>query len=452
MTRRWYKLRHHPEQWRLMNCRKRFIMIDGGRRSGKTEVGGKRLAVTRAIEFDSHDDGRFLFSAPVHQQAKDIYWKDLKAMVPTALVRKISESELFIELRCGTRLQVAGMDKPERAEGSPLDGIVLDEFANMKPDVWTDHVRPALSTVGRPGWAIFPSVPEGRNHQFRLRQDAQKDILERGELSQWGLFGWYSSEVIGAEEVAEARRNLDELTFKQEFEGSYVNYTGLAYHAFDRNIHAAERVLYNPRWPLCFCFDFNRKPGIAVVVQVQDFHPLEPLYRPNVDRSIYAVIGEVHIRAMSNTSAVCHRLIRDWSHHDGDVFIYGDATGGNKHTQSDRGSDWDIVRAEFAPQRNWALHWMVKSKNPSELARVNSMNSALKSTSGRVQILVDPVNAPSVVEDFESVVVLEGGTGELNKDADSGKWTHWTDAFGYMVEIHSPIDGASRRVVQHALS
>ena len=435
MTPRWYKLKHHRGQWDLFHCQKRFVMADGGRRSGKTEVGGKRLGITRALEFDARPDGRFLFSAPVHQQAKDIYWKDLKAFVPKSFVRCKSESELFIETKWGTRLQVAGMDRPERAEGSPLDGIVLDEFANMKPDVWTDHVRPALSTVGRLGWAIFVSVPEGRNHQFHLREAAMRDIAERGDASDWALFQWHSSEVIDPAEVEAARRDLDELTFKQEFEGSYVNFTGLAYYSFNRNIHARERVFYNPRRPLIFCFDFNTKPGVAVVCQIQDYHYLEPLHRPEIPRSIVAVIGEVHIPSHSNTPMVCRRLIQDWSHHVGPVYLYGDSTGGSNKTTSVEGSDWDIIKRDLRAVSNWEIVSRVPKANPNERPRVNAMNSKLK-TNG---ILIDPVQAKHVVEDFEAVVVVEGGSGELLKKP-GDPHTHLTDALGYMIAYEYPIN------------
>ena len=452
MTPRWYSLRGHRGQWDLFNCKKRFILADAGRRSGKTEVGGKRLAIVRSLEFDSHTDGRFLFTAPTRQQAKDIYWKDLKAFVPKKFVRRKSESELFIETKWGTRLQVEGMDRPERAEGPPLDGIVLDEFANMKADVWTDHVRPALSTIGRLGWAIFVSVPEGRNHQFHLRASAMKDIAEKGDLSSWALFHWKSSEVIDPAEVQAARDELDELTYLQEYEGSYVNFTGLAYHPFNRNVHARERVLYNPRRPLIFCFDFNRSPGICVVAQIQDYHTLEPFHRPEVARSIVAVIGEVHIPSGSTTSAVCRRLILDWNEttqHEGDVFIYGDATGGAKKSSSNDGSDWDIVRAEFRSVSAWNIRDRVKRSNPTERARVNAVNSMLLSTSGIVRTLLDPVKAPRTIEDFEAVVVLEGGSGEIDKDHDE-KHTHLTDGFGYFIESEFPT--RDKRSVRHALA
>ncbi len=434
MTPRWTKLRYHPKQWALYHSPKRFIIAPGGRRSGKTEVGGKRKGVRRAIAFNSHHDGRFLFTAPTHQQAKDVYWRDLKALVPKDIVRRVSESELFIELCTGTRLQCAGMDVPERAEGSPLDGIVLDEFANMKADVWPEHVSPALDTPGRPGWAIFPSVPEGRNHYFALYNAALNDIAERGEASEWAVFHWFSSEIMEPEAIERARRRTDPLTFQQEYEGSFVNFAGLAYYRFNRSIHAAEPVEYDPTLPLVFCFDFNTSPGVAVVCQIGGYHQDDATHRPEVDPwRVIRVIGEVHIPSGSKTSIVCNRLINDWAHihtGSGEVFIYGDFTGGAVKTSSEMGSDWDIIRQTLGGVKHWKVHNCVEP-NPRERTRVNVMNSALRSTDGVVRILFDSTHCPNVIDDFECVVVVEGGSGELS-DKDK-KHTHMTDALGYFV-------------------
>ena len=426
-------LRPHPEQLRYIRCNKRFIIAPSGRRSGKTEI-AKRKLFKRAMSHCKPFKARILCAAPTHDQAKEIYWDDIKALFKGFIVKR-SESERFIELENGVAIHVAGMDKPERAEGSPLDGIILDEFANMKSSVWPKHVRPALDTPGRPGWAIIPSVPEGRNHYYKLYESAIAEIAERGEASDWAVFHWKSADIMDAAAIEQAKRDLDQLTFQQEYEGSFVNFSGLAYYEFNRNIHAAESLAYNPRRPLIFCFDFNTKPGIAVVCQIQDYYYLEPLHRPEIPRSIVAVIGEVHIPTDSNTPMVCRRLIQDWSHHVGPVYLYGDSTGGARTTTSIEGSNWDLIKREFRAVPNWEIVSRVPRANPHERSRVNAMNSRLK-TNG---ILVDPVRARHVVEDFEAVVVVEGGTGELLKKA-GDPHTHITDALGYLIAYEYPIN------------
>ena len=100
----------------------------------------------KAISWTGFADARFVAAAPTFSQAKQIFWDDLKAMVPSSLVLgRISESNLSISLFNGTTIMVTGLDVPARVEGPPLAHIILDEYGNMKPDVWPEHVRPALS-------------------------------------------------------------------------------------------------------------------------------------------------------------------------------------------------------------------------------------------------------------------------------------------------------------------
>ena len=437
----------HPEQLRYIRSEKRFIIAPAGRRSGKTEI-AKRKLFQRVFRATGDFKRRYICAAPTHDQAKLIYWDDLKALFRGFIVKK-SETERSLELVNGATIHVAGMDKPERAEGSPLDGIILDEFANMKSHVWPKHVRPALDTRDRPGWAIIPSVPEGRNHYFQIYEAARREIAERGAESEWAIFHWFSADIMDPKAVEQARRDLDELTFQQEYEGSFVNYSGLAYYQFNRNIHAAERIQYTPRRPLIFCFDFNTEPRVAVVAQIQDYRFLEPLHRPEIPRSVLAIIGEVHVAAASNTEIVCRRLIKDWGpegqNHVGPVYLYGDATGGAKKTTSVAGSDWDIIRRELGAISSWEIVSRVKRSNPEERPRVNAVNSALK----RNFVLIDPVKASHVVDDFESVVVVPGGSGEILKKA-GDPHTHMTDAVGYLIEAEWPV--VSKTTVRHNLS
>ena len=106
-------------------------MVPAGRRSGKTEL-AKRKLIVEALSAQGWPDPRFFAAAPTRDQAKAIYWNDLKAMVPRLLVADRSESNLTLTLRNGAEICVVGMDRPERIEGRPWNGGILDEYANMK--------------------------------------------------------------------------------------------------------------------------------------------------------------------------------------------------------------------------------------------------------------------------------------------------------------------------------
>src|SRR5690606_8837011 len=128
----------------------RFNTVSAGRRSGKTEL-AKRKLVKACINAYQEWEPRFFAGAPTRDQAKRIYWDDLKALTPPSMMDgRPSESDLTIYYITGASLTVLGMDVPERVEGSPWDGGVLDEYGNMDADAWPKHVRPALSD--RLGW------------------------------------------------------------------------------------------------------------------------------------------------------------------------------------------------------------------------------------------------------------------------------------------------------------
>lgn len=397
-----------------------------------------RFTVVSAIECDLWD-GWFVCAAPTHAQAKQIFWKSLKAMVPRKLVNYISESERMIQMVHGPKISVLGLDVTERIEGTPLDGIVLDEFANMKKSVWEEHVRGCLSTVDRPpGWAWFIGVPEGRNHYYKLCMDAKRE-----DRPEWASFTWHSADIIHPQELMSVRNEMDPVIFAQEYEGSFVNFMGRAYYQFNLEKNASRRFEYDPGLPLIFCFDFNIAPGVCAIVQEQSTmtkqeeakwrgeHPGKGLLPKST-----VVIGEVHIPKGSNTVLVCNRLIQDWGHHEGAVYLYGDATGGNSGSAKLAGSDWDIIKRELHVAFP-GMKMRVGKQNPRERARVNAVNSRFKSANGKHRLFIDPENAPRTAEDFDGVRVVEGGTGEIDKK--DLELTHLSDAVGYYVERKFPV-------------
>jgi len=412
-TPRWTPMRHHDEQraWRTSGAR--FNVVPAGRRSGKTEI-GKRKLITRALSATDYPNPNFFAAAPTRDQAKRIFWDDLKALSPKPLIRSISETELRITYINGASVWVIGMDKPQRIEGMPWDGGVLDEYANMKPSAWTENVRPALSD--RMGWCDLIGVPEGRNHYYEAYEQARAD-----DSGEWAAFTWPSSDILPPEEIEAAKRDLDELTYQQEYEASFVNFVGRAYYPFgDGHIQQQE---YNARAPLIFCFDFNVEPGVSAICQERDGHT--------------AAIGEVHIPRNSNTPAVCRKLVADWGEHAGDVVGYGDATGGARGTARVQGSDWDLVKQILGSHYGKRFYLRVPKGNPAERARVNAVNARLRNAEGDIRLLVDP-KCTHLIRDLEGVRLLEGGSGELDKKNDP-KLTHISDALGYYIAYEFPI-------------
>lgn len=418
-TPRWKPLREHPVQARLWADPLRFKAVPAGRRSGKTEI-AKRYIIMEALK----RAGWYVCAAPTHAQATRIYWDDLVAMIPKDLVSKKSLGGRSIWLVNGSQIQVMGLDVPERIEGKPLAGVVLDEYANMSEAVWANHVRPALADSK--GWAWCIGVPEGRNHYFDLCENAKK-------LKDWGFYTWWSEDILDAEEVEAIKATLDEQTYEQEMRASFSVFKGRIYHAFRRELHV-KPCFYNANRPLVFCFDFNVEPGVCAILQEQD--------------GLTKIIDEVWIPRDSNTPTVCRKLIEDWEFHEGEIHLYGDPAGGARSTKSERGSDWDIIKQHLRPVFKERVFDKVSRSAPLERQRVNAVNTRFKTADGKIHCLIDP-RCKKIIEDFEAVCAKEGTNGEIDKS--NKKITHLSDAIGYYIHSKFPLQVGAKRVQESAL-
>ena len=422
----WSRLRHVAEQQRFLRSLARFRVLACGRRSGKSDL-GTRWIVRGALAETDVPNALFGCCAPTREQARDLFWRrtsptSIWRLIPPELVSKKEEATLSVELVNGSRIWVFGVDEPARAEGRAFRRLLLDEMQKMHPDAWPVSLRPTLSTEGNLGSAVICGRPLGRNHFFDLYEFARGEKLVGGE---WDAFTWKSDEVLAPAEIAAARHELDPLTFAQEYEASFLDLAGRAY-LFERSVHAAERLDYQSGRPLDFCFDFNVRPGTASVVQPQ-VHPR----LGDVD----AVIGEVWIPDNSTTEKVCRRLIADWGpggsradHAGKDVYVYGDPTGGARGTAKVAGSDCATVERMLRPVFRVVMR--VARKAGQERPRINTLNARLRATDGTVRTLICPYWCPWTVKDFEGTIVLEGGSGELDKDHDPMR-THLTDGLSY---------------------
>lgn len=463
----WTQMKPVAECNRLWWNKARFKVNAAGRRSGKTLRAKRRLVMRAILPWDDSfpnaaksRDPRYFAAAPTWQQARNIYWfgsPSLKDLIPDYCyahgnkLRAVSEGEMRISLRSGAIIQVTGLDRPERIEGPPWDGGILDEYGNMKSRTWPQHVRPALSD--RTGWCDLIGVPEGRNHYYDTAMIAQEREAVLGTTQEyedsWAYFHWKSSEVLSQAEIEAAKRDMDELTFLQEYEASFVYFKGRVYYVFDRKIHANTPLTYDPNKPINFDLDFNVEPGVAVVTQEQIMpgQYLEEerqgvIYKEPVIGT--GIIGEVYIPRNSNTILVCNRLWNDWHDHNSLIYVYGDATGGARGSAKVQGSDWDLVRSFLAQKFGDRVRYRVKEQNPPERARVNAMNSRLLTLSGLVRMMVDP-RCHETIKDFEGTRMVEGGSGEIDKKIDDGKFSHLTDGLGYEIEYKYPVSGAPDR-------
>jgi len=167
------QIRYRPrDQFRAFHNRKqRWAALVCHRRAGKTVATLNDLI--RGAVNECKPEGRYAFIYPFRTQAKDVVWKYLRRYSEPLWAKPPNESELRVDLVNGSMIRLYGADNPDALRGPYLDGVVLDEFADMKPEVWYEVVRPMLAD--RHGWATFIGTPKGRNEFWQLYQNAQNN-------------------------------------------------------------------------------------------------------------------------------------------------------------------------------------------------------------------------------------------------------------------------------------
>ena len=151
------------------NRKQRWALIVAHRRCGKT-VSCINDLIKRAL-LENKEDGRYAYIAPYHSQAKSIAWDYLIRFSQPVRVAA-NQSELWVELINGAKIRLFGADNPDSLRGVYMDGVVLDEYADMRPRIWGEILRPLLSDRG--GWAVFIGTPKGHNGFYEMFNEASQ--------------------------------------------------------------------------------------------------------------------------------------------------------------------------------------------------------------------------------------------------------------------------------------
>ena len=218
----------------------RFAVLVCHRRFGKT-VGTVNEMIKKAI-LNEKKAPVYAYVAPFRNQAKRVAWEYLKYYTNPIPNRTVNESELYIELPTrharspGARLYIIGADHPDALRGIYLDGVILDEYADIKPELWGGVIRPALAD--REGWAVFIGTPKGQNQFYEMYQHTEKSN------------GWYSclyrgdeTGIFSAEELADMRSQMTDMEYRQEILCDFTASASDVVIPIDLVTEAANRLL-----------------------------------------------------------------------------------------------------------------------------------------------------------------------------------------------------------------
>jgi hypothetical protein len=425
---RWYRLIDHQIQIDLMRAvgnGVRFPVVPAGRRSGKTER-AKRFIAKMAME---NPGEMYFIAAPTRDQVKKIYWADMKKLCLSSLCSKApSESELIIFLDNGTQVQLIGLDRPERIEGVFWSGGVVDEIADIKAEAWESNIRPALDTFNptRPGykaWCWLIGVPDGLNHYYDMAQYAMS-----ANDPEWKCFHWKSSEILPAETIAAAKRQMSKRQYQQEYEADFVGATGRIYEDYGIENHTSETI--KPHEQLMWMHD-------------QNFTPLSSAIGVRRDESLYLLDEIVLTSAVSKQSAL--EFVEKYKDHQNrHVLIYGDPAGqaGEKHGHA---SDYTDIEGVLR-SNGWQFTRKVRPAHPSIKDRQNAVRAKICTADDTRTLFVNPVTAKWCDKGLSTVQLQEGSTFQEDQ---KNQYQHITTAIGYCIDVEWP--SVSRKVVVTSL-
>jgi hypothetical protein len=238
--------------------KERWSVIVAHRRCGKTVLCINDLIYRALIE--DKENGRYAYVAPYYAQSKTIAW-DYLLQFSRPVMSKANQSELWVELMNGARIRLFGADNPDALRGLYLDGVVLDEYADMKPSIFGAVLRPLLSD--RKGWATFIGTPKGHNAFWEVYSNATQDpswYVKVLRASQTGL--------LEQEELDDAAKTMTQDQYLQEFECDFESAILGAYYGKEmRQLTDDGRIReveYDPLFPVHTAWDLGYSDDTAI--------------------------------------------------------------------------------------------------------------------------------------------------------------------------------------------
>lgn len=396
----------HQGQARVLRHRSRVRVVVAGRRWGKTVTSGVALIKEARIR-----KRLIWYVAPSYRMAKQIMWPWLMENMPKEWIAHMNETFMTIRLVNGTEIALKGADKPDALRGVGLHFLVIDEAQDIREETWSQVLRPTLASTG--GKALIIGTPKGFNwfHKLYLRgQD--ENLVRKGMWKSW-QYPTITSPYIPASEIEQAKEDMDEKSFRQEFEASFETQSGRVYYPFDRSVHV-QPCAFNDKLPIWVGMDFNLDPMSAVIMQ----KGLDGIMRAVDEIMIYN----------SNTEEVAEEIERRYWRYVPRLTVYPDPAGATGSTKSAGKSDIDILMDKGFRRIKY------RRKHPSVVDRINAVNRMLRDAKGQVRMFVDP-KCTNLIESFEKVLYKEG-TREIDKKPSI---EHITDAIGYPIEYEFPV-------------
>ena len=216
------------------------------RRGGKTVAAVNDL-ILKALR-TKKKNARFFYIAPFYSQAKSIAWQYLTDAT-RSFATDIRQSELSVELPNGAKIRLFGADNPDSLRGLYADGIVLDEFADFRSQLYGEVILPCISD--RQGWLLAIGTPKGKlNAFYDLYENAKNSttwFFKELKASESGLLPKSELDLMKAQMSEEQYAQEFEVSFTAALKGTYFS-TQVAQAEQEGRINA--KYDYDPHLPV----------------------------------------------------------------------------------------------------------------------------------------------------------------------------------------------------------
>lgn len=369
-----------------------------------------------------------LYLAPTIAQVKRIGFRPMflsnDSIFPKELIKDINKTDMTVELVNGSRITFAGTESKEKLRGLTGDLLILDEYAIMASDVFTD-LEPIVSA--RMGRIVIAATPIGRNHFY--------DVCQMGILSSPEYTKGYRTWIIPIthedvdvpyrdQRILNAQSTLSPEAYAQEYLVSFDTASGLVYKSFDLFLNESHKQLVTNdpitknNKALFIGIDFNIAKMVAIVAQE---------YTTDSNREIH-VVDEI-VLFNTNTQKMADEIKRRYPMFAGRIYICPDASGKAGKTASSESDHTILERSGFKLLTNKA--------NPAISDRVNSVNSAFCTSNGIRKLFISS-NCKETIKSITSQV-YDPRTNKPEKGSGVSDISAAPDALGYMINQRMPL-------------
>ena len=295
----------HPAQKQILTTAKRFNHLRCGRRFGKTTL----IEELSSISLDGWPVGIWF---PTYKDLSEV-WKDIKKLYDP-IIHKANEQLKQIELVIpGALIDFWSMEDPDSGQGRKYKRAIIDEAAKAAKlyQAWENTIRPTLTDYI--GDAFILSRPKGKNNGFYLLEEKHRPF------ENWAFFHFttYDNPHIQTSEIEEAKTQLDDINFRQEYLAEYVDANDRPFlYSWDHKKHVIPSYTPNKHLPIICSLDFNKNPMTCLIGQQVDIW------------TTYA-FAEIDMPDGS-TPEVAERIQADYTQWLYNIDITGDATGRNR--------------------------------------------------------------------------------------------------------------------------